>query len=540
MIGTKKWNINKNILIFQLIIILLIAGYLRFSGLNWGFFHPDEGVFKKMFSFFYHGDLNPHFFYYPTFYSYLTAFITFLLIKIKIFQFSEPNDVILIGRFISAFFSTLTVYICYLIGKEIHSKEVGLISALLFTFTGISVVHAHFFTVDTPLAFFFSLFVLFFLILLKNPQNLNVRILSGIAAGITVGIKYTAIILIIPSAIIIVLNQSLKKYEKMKLLSYVFLLMALTFILTSPFILIDFQSSTKDILYQMKHVRTGHGGLFPEYSESGWIWYLTNGFPWSYGIGLSIFFYIGIIYSAILVIKKRNSGIFFILLCILSYFALIGSWEIKIERYALPIIPLGSVIASIFIIDAINKIRNIDINNIIKNLLIIIILIAAVIHPLIFSFSYLGIFTDKNVRIEAKEWIESNIPVDKEINIGPVRTPPSWMLPPLKNRFVSKTIDSKTEYVLVAMPMAKYIYLPYLRNKEKYLPEDWNGREFPTEEELAFYSTIFLQNKSEYELVAQFKKVPRFFIFRIDEESSPYHISSFSHPEIRIYRLKNS
>lgn len=529
-----KLNIDKYTLI--LYVILISAAYLRFMGVDWGFFHPDEGKYVSIVEFFSNGDFNPHFFNYPTFFPYLIGVTSFLLYKIHLIQGSY-TDIIIVGRFLSAFFSTLTVYVCYLIGKEVHSEETGLLSAFFFTFSRISIINAHFSTVDSPLTFFFTASVFYMIKNSKEIYNFKYQILTGILIGISMGTKYTAGILIVPLTTIYVFNKSLNISRKLKQLFFVLIIIISTFSLTSPFVLIDSESSIQDISYEMIHVNMGHYGLFPEYSESGWIWYITNGFPWSFGVILAFFFYIGLIYSIIIAIKRNDFKILIIIVTILSYLAYIISWDIKFVRYLLIVLPLCCIVASLFIVEIINRFKE-NVNVGAKNLALIAILILIVIQPLIFSVSYFNILIEKDIRIEAKEWIESNISSIDEINLGPKPNPPSWMLPPLKNKYVSESSASKTQYVIIALPLAKNIYLRYINENDEYLNEDWFPRQPPTEELLNFYSSILIDNDSKYDVIKTFKKKPHFLIFEVNESSAPYDVSSITHPEIRIYKLR--
>src|SRR3989344_3598931 len=101
---------KRGILSFLIFTFIFILGaYFRFYKLNWGensFFHPDEyhiaaAVERLNFP----RNMNPKFF----------------------FKASYPEIVkihpILIGRFFSALFSSLTIILSYLIAKEIFKKD---------------------------------------------------------------------------------------------------------------------------------------------------------------------------------------------------------------------------------------------------------------------------------------------------------------------------------------------------------------------------------------------------------------------------------
>ena len=95
-----------------LILIIVLGGFLRFYKLDWGeglFAHPDEyHIVISVNQLVFPTQMHPHFF------NYGTVIIYFDFFTKEFFQKFNLNP-FLIGRFYSAFFSTLTILSIYLI-----------------------------------------------------------------------------------------------------------------------------------------------------------------------------------------------------------------------------------------------------------------------------------------------------------------------------------------------------------------------------------------------------------------------------------------
>ena len=133
---------------------LVIALMVRLMGINWGLpyvFYPDEAMIVNPAAAFGTGDLNPHFFIYPSLYMYVLSFVYGMSYVFGWLTgvFSSTDDFVrlffndatlfyLPGRFIAAFSGVATVALVYVYGRRAYDRRVGLIAALFLTF---SVMH---------------------------------------------------------------------------------------------------------------------------------------------------------------------------------------------------------------------------------------------------------------------------------------------------------------------------------------------------------------------------------------------------------------
>src|SRR5579885_2343766 len=107
-------------------------------------------------------------------------------------SFSDYDHITLVGRALSAFFDAGTVWLTYFLGRRLSgSKVVGVLAAVFVAFTPFEVQLSHYFAVDTTLVFFTTLALLSYVAL---AQDGGVRwvILSGVATGLAVASKFSA------------------------------------------------------------------------------------------------------------------------------------------------------------------------------------------------------------------------------------------------------------------------------------------------------------------------------------------------------------
>ncbi len=169
-----------------LLSILLIGLILRFNGLNWGqgqYLHPDErflvwvtadlrpvegwGAYFNTAQ----SSLNPHnvghrFFVYGTFPIFLTRYLTEW-----VFSSSNWDQVIAIGRSLSALFDLLTVLVVFLIGERLWGKITGILGAAFSALAVLQIQQAHYYTTDSFAAFFSTLAVYFAVRLAAMPEK---------------------------------------------------------------------------------------------------------------------------------------------------------------------------------------------------------------------------------------------------------------------------------------------------------------------------------------------------------------------------------
>lgn len=530
--------------------ILLVSAVLRFSGITWGYFYPDESFYMNPVLRMCAGNLNsinigegwniiedwPNIFH-------LILYIILIISQHLGNTAITQDTVFFFGRWMSACISLLTVFLCYLIGKEIHSARVGLLSALLCGINNLAVLYAHFATMDSAVTLLFMLIIYFAIRLKKYPRKYVYLFLTGFIAGLSIWVKFTGGLVFVPIIIILISNSSISIGKRILEIISTLGLALIAFFLSCPF----FFSSFNLISKKLNEYNLGFYGLFPKYAENGYQWYLTIGFPWEYGIVFSVLAVLAVLFGLYYSVRKKDAIILSFSITTFAYLVILCSFHTFMMRYMLLVTPILCLLSAVFVVEGVNAfIKVVNTPCVWKNrqLLFIVISLIIIIQPLFFTLAYDGILSRENVRVEAQQWIDTYIDQNTTINLGPSPIPSSWMLPPLTNhsRYVSQPLNpSDSSYDLIYVPMAQNLYLRYLHNPELYVNDDFFPYPPPSSDILEFYSTLYENRSANYTLIATFSQTPAFLGYSVNESGAPYEVTSVTHPEIRIYkRLSNS
>src|SRR3989344_4559866 len=314
--------------LLYLIIIIVLAGILRFYGINWdqGFhLHPDERAivmfttpleFPKSFDEFLSPESpwNPNFFAYGNFPLYLLKITSSFLADFDplLGHYEKIN---LVGRGISALADLGVLILIFLIGKKLLNKTVGLLAAFFYALSVFPIQAAHFYAVDTLLTFFIIL-TLYQLVRFYEKPSIPNSMLVGIFFGLSLATKVSAIPLLIAIILTITADFMLLVIKKphrpriwlphvprfLKRLALDGTIIAisavLTFAIAQPYAIIDFQEFLKQNLLQSQ--MTHNAFIFPytlQYvNKIPYLYELKNVFLWGTGPLLGILSLAGIIY----------------------------------------------------------------------------------------------------------------------------------------------------------------------------------------------------------------------------------------------------
>ncbi len=333
------------------LIILLSAGFIRYQGITFGLPlapHPDELlIINKASSIVKNADFNPHFFNYPSLFIYMQSALIKAQYEVgemtgKEYSFTaiDRSATFVLGRLLTLVLSLGTIYIVYVIGTVLFDRTAGLVSTLFIAFSFLHITHSYVATVDSPMVFWAMLaFLMSARIFLHGPQA-GYYILNGIFIGLAIGTKYTAFIALVPLIYAHLYRHafSIKTiFDRNVML--VFLALALAFIISTPYAIMDFQKFYTDILWEARHyAETGHPGY-----EAASTSYLAYGSHLLHGFGLIpiIISFLGLVH----LIRNNTLTALLVLLFPLSFFLFVGSYKVCFERNLLIAIPFLSLFA---------------------------------------------------------------------------------------------------------------------------------------------------------------------------------------------------
>lgn len=201
--------VPRKVMILLFALIILAALTLRLVGITFGLplqLHPDEwsqvDTAQRMLG----GDLNPHFFRYPS----LTINQLFVIdgsLKLAADAARRrltTDTFYLVGRLVTAAYGVFAVAAVFWLGKLVGGRAVGLIAALVMAISAEPIVQSHYATVDMVLTCWITLSLAFGIWACSRNRSF---VPAGIAAGLAIGTKYTGVLLL-PSLFVLVLWQS--------------------------------------------------------------------------------------------------------------------------------------------------------------------------------------------------------------------------------------------------------------------------------------------------------------------------------------------
>ncbi|HEX7042213.1 MAG TPA: glycosyltransferase family 39 protein [Patescibacteria group bacterium] len=371
----------------------------------WGspyFFHPDErNIVYSILQLSFPNNLNPHFFAYgslPIYGIYFTGLFIVFLTHLK-FDFSFA---IFLLRIYSATISLLIIPSLYFIGSAIFNKKVGIFSAILAALGTGFIQFAHFGTFEMW-STFFSLWVFYFSVKLKDNRSFKNIIFSGIIMGLLLSIKVSNLVLFIFPVLGIFLAYIVSKKIKLsKLFLFLFLytfFAALVYFLFNPFVILDFKDFINSMNYESSVVvgslHVFYTGEF--YNTTPILYQLVEIFPFLINpFVLSLF-----IISFFVILFKGIKSVSYNFLILISFFLILFLSEAfffaKWTRYMVPTIPFIYLITSLWISSFHKNISNYS-------------FAVITIISLIFTFSFFKtVYINEDTRILAENWATNNL-----------------------------------------------------------------------------------------------------------------------------------
>ena len=324
-----------------LLLILGLAGGLRWAGLNWDGgigAHPDEryvvGVAEDM----YHsGEMNPFAVASDYAYGHLPLYV--LMGTMACFPSQDP---LLIGRALAALFDLGTVGMVFLLGKRLCGEGVALWAALGIAVTVLHIQQAHFYTADVPGALGVVV-TLWFAVRWAEGGRWRDAVLTGGCAGLAVGTKADAILLGLPIVAAGLLTPVRSRGARWGMAGLAGLAALLTFGVTNPYALISFGTVWRNLARQAAIVRGALDVPYIRQFHARWP-YLDQAVQlcrWGMGWPLGMAALGGLGYGVWRAIRHPpRAGEWVLLTWLLPGLAFVGGLYAKFPRYVLPFTPL--------------------------------------------------------------------------------------------------------------------------------------------------------------------------------------------------------
>jgi 4-amino-4-deoxy-L-arabinose transferase-like glycosyltransferase len=415
---------------------LLVLGIIliAFASRMWGIasslpyiFHPDEPNYIRLAqNIFKEGDLNPHFFNYPSMFLYVNAlaYVPYYWIGKVTGAFSSPADiltpitltmgntfaplpgVVFLGRLLTVFYGTATVVLVFFAGFKLSNRFwIGLLAATITAISPTNVHNSRFIAPDTYVVFW-SVATLAASVWLLRHARMRHYLIVGLAVGFAASSKYNGGLVIVAPVAAHFLKYGMAGVYDKKL--YAMLIASATgFLMATPYAILDFQSFMRDLLFEAHHYATGHPGM----EGNALSWYLS--YLWRIEGPIFVLAVLQIIRGAL-----RGSKETILLAAFpIVYFVFISSYMVRNDRTLVPMLPPVFLLGSIFLVDLYEYVRE-RFSAIYKRLLIISSIFLLVVTITVPAWNTIrGSIRRSAVdsRTTARIWIDANLPEGSKI-----------------------------------------------------------------------------------------------------------------------------
>ncbi len=512
-----------------LLTITSIGALLRFTNLNWdagGRLHPDEAlIVNGALAVRFFSQLSPGFHDYNGFSVYLlkaASLVTAFIFRNPYWS-GTPEGLTIIGRFVSALFSTLSIPLLYVFGKQLWKKEVGITAAILFSFTPLVIQLAHFYTTESILIFLLLTLLYAATLYTKNP-TIHALVRMAVPMGLLLATKNTAY-LFLPIPIITLVLNSKRTSHTIRAFMLFITLVFVAFFVASPYSFIDFSGYIEHSRYLADVVS---GRLLMDWTMQ---FQDTNGGFWIknllFAFGpLAILGPIGIV--GVLVNTKAWKKLpHTAALWSIGFLIFLAYTYLKFTRYAAPLLPLFAVYGATVLWD----IRKTAIGKAICSVVIA--------SQIIYGCMFLPVYGTPHTSLQATDWIKENIPPKSTIFVEEWNSIVRFNRPSLiangyqlisvnmytlpdseQKNTVLHTILAQSDYIMIESPKVRNTII---RQRSRYPNSS------------AFYEQLE-SGQLKFTNVAEFSSYPRLGSLLIHDEDLEETFTVFDHPTIRIYK----
>ncbi|MCL4486891.1 MAG: glycosyltransferase family 39 protein [Chloroflexi bacterium] len=345
--------------------VVLLGLALRMWGIDYGLpytYGPDEPTYVTItLQMFRTGDLNPHWWYYPSLMFYLNAgaYIVYFLVGrlLGVLSYASPAllplpQVItlgvgklalpaefLISRGMVALFSAASILLVYAIAERLDlNRWLALLAALFFAVSSTVVGLSHRFAPDI-IAMFFALAAVYFALGILERGRMRDYVLAGVAAGLAVSAKYNVGIVLLALIAAHLLRTGWAGWRRKEI--YVGLAVAaLAFVVGTPFAVLDFSNFWDGVRWQaFSYTVEGHTGE----EGNALAWYVS--YLWQSEGLLVLFASLSILVAAF----KRRPKALVVLVYPIVYFVFVSLLLSRNDRTIMQVIPFVCVLGAEFL-----------------------------------------------------------------------------------------------------------------------------------------------------------------------------------------------
>ncbi len=399
--------------------VLALALVLRLWGIAYGLPHLynwDEPTVVNRAMRFGSGDLNPHFFYYPTLWMY-TLFALFgayfgagkltghfhSASDLGVEYFTDPTNTYLIARIATAVVGTLTVLAAYRVGARLWGRSTGLVAAAFLSVATVHVVTSQQAVTDVPHALPIVAAMVPILAIAGGGRRRDYA-LAGVLIGLGIATKYLAALLVVP---LIVAHFARTRAgdepaPRHADLGLALALVGLAFFVGAPYCLLDVGTLLRDLRAQSELSAGGSGTSFG--------YYLLGVLPADLGLPMLLLAVAG----GLAVVRQKGPLRWVLLSFPVLYLLFVARYPKGFPRYVIPLEPFLVLLAAHAAVTFVRRVRKAAV----RQATAVVLVAGALAYP---AWAVVGwnrlVAGEVDPRTRAAAWFEGHVPADTTVAV---------------------------------------------------------------------------------------------------------------------------
>jgi YYY domain-containing protein len=467
------------------------------------------------------------------------------------------DDLVIVSRELTALFSAATVLFAFLAGRRLYGAAAGLIAAVLISASPLAIQHAHFFVVDTYLAFFMTA-AFYFAVRVMHEGRMSDYALTGLMLGLGLACKVTGVLFVpvIFAAAVVrlwpMLRDRIQWQDGMsKPLLGVALALIVAFIafrVAQPYAfdgVVSLNQQWVDDYKEQNELLSGNAAFPPSVQwidRTSYLYPLHDMVEWGMGPAFGIAAWLAFAYAGYRLLRRHEVAHLLPLVFVLAYFGFMGRQFSLYMRYFLPLYPVLAVMAGYGLVELYRggvwlarryqrpwlEYGGVGVTAVV------------LIGSAIAGLAYTGIYSRDFTRADATRWLYVNAPNgaviageswDETLPMG-IQNPPnaSKRFDVFGLNLYDADSPQKLEQLIDDLDRADYVTVSSNRLMNS-LPRNTNN--YPLSSK---YHEMLLDGDLGYELVAEFTSSPQLLGIEAPDSGVQESWSSYDHPRVLIFQ----
>jgi hypothetical protein len=406
-----------------LTLILLLAAALRvfpiWFGLPYPHARPDEETALGLAGAMQGGDLNPHFFHWPTLTIYVFAGLFAIASAVRRMFSLDPSlsfgELAIVARAAIAIAGTLTVFALYRLARRVAGASVALLASLLLAVAILHVRESHFAMTDVLMTLLLTVSLGLLLRAVDSDpsdgRSMRWFAAAGLAGGLATSTKYSAAVVLaaMAAAQIVGLARDPRTiwrpsaWAPSAAFSAAFLA---GFVAGTPYAVVDWEKFAADLAFDFTHLSGGHGLDLGR----GWWYHAARSLP--YGVGVAAF--VAALVGILPFVRRYTRAALILGSFVVLFYVSIGSGYTVFFRYVLPLVPLVCLLGAIGILDISQWLTRITGASPRVALALVVALVAG--PSLVYSAWFDILLARTDTRLLAAEWLAPHLRAEHSVH----------------------------------------------------------------------------------------------------------------------------